>query len=224
MNYKKVRGVLIKILLATLVATASVAVVMILVGSITDIMSRVIWTLIAAIFYVVILLSIISTVTHIGIGPRSRSALFVVNGVLAITCASYVTTILSIWGVITDDMPTKIHLAYLVFLVGILYAKPLIDTEETHTSLRNYIKANYAFIALSSILTAIAILAPDEWNLWDSLLGRSVAATVVINVTLSIIVTVLYHLDIQEKRALEAKNNPIPTDKDSENTTTNQPH
>lgn len=213
MNFTKVRVALVKILLATLIAAAAVAVGVILLGSVNDIMGRVIWTLVAAIFYVLVLLAIISTVSHIGEGPRSRSSLFLVNSVLALACASYLTSILSIWGVINGNMPGKLHLAYLVFLFGILYAKPLIDLEQTQDKLKKYIQANYVFIGIACVLTAVAIVCPNEWHLWDSLLGRSIAAAVVIAVTLSMIITVLYHLDTQQNRKLRALANAqaIPT-------------
>lgn len=117
---------------------------------------------------------------------------------LALTCASYITSILSIWTVIDGDLPWRMHAAYLVFLCGVAYAKPLIDLESTHSKLKNYVYTNYFFIALACVLLSIAICAPDSWGLWDNMFGRSIAATIVINVSLSMVITVLYHLDSQQ--------------------------
>lgn len=205
MHVDKIRSILIKILLATLIATAVVAVGVILLGSVTDLLWRVIWTFIAGVIYVGILLAILSTVPHIDEGPKARSSLFLVNSLLAITCASYLTSILSVWTVISGDLPWRIHLAFIVVLGGVLYAKPLIDLEQKYAKIKPYIIANYAFIALACVLTAIAIVAPGEWNLWNSFFGRSIAAVVVICVTLSMVITVLYHLYMQQHPELRAK-------------------
>lgn len=205
MNFEKVRNVLIKILLGTLIATSAVAVFVILMGSVTDIMWRVIWTFAAAIFYLLVLLGILQTVPNIGNTPKARSGLFLVNSTLALVCASYLTSMLSIWGVISDEMPWKLHLAYLVLLLGILYAKPLIDVEGVYAKIKPYIYANYAFIGLTCLLTVITIIAPDDWKLWDGLMGRSIAATIVVNVTLSMVITVLYHLFLQQNPQLRVK-------------------
>ena len=111
MNVEKIRSVLIKILLATLIATSLVAVGVILLGSVSDMLWRVIWTCGAGIIYLAVLLAILSTIPHIGNDRKSRSSLFAVNSVLALTCASYLTSILSIWTVIDGDLPLRIHFA-----------------------------------------------------------------------------------------------------------------
>lgn len=198
MDVVKVRNILVKILLATLMAAAAVAVGVILLGTTNDIMGRVIWTIVSALFYIGILLAVLSAIPHIGQGPRSRSDLFAINSVLALTCASYLTSILSIWMVIDGDMPWRLHQAYFVFLCGVAYAKPLMNLENTHKGLRRYIYANYVFIALACVLLAIAICAPDDWGLWDNIFGRIIAASAVINVSLSMVITVLYHLETQQ--------------------------
>ena len=200
MNFEKVRNILVKILLGTLVAAAAVAVGVILIGTVGDIMWRVIGTLAAAVGYVLVLLAIISTVPQINEEPEGRSALFLVNSLLALVCASYLTSILGIWGVTDGELSTKLHLAYFVILLGIFYAKPLITLEQSNPRLKRFIRANYIFIALACVLASIAIVAPTEWSLWDSFFGRFVAAAVVIDVTLSMIITVLYHLDTQQLR------------------------
>lgn len=217
MHVDKIRSILIKILLATLIATAVVAVGVILLGSVTDLLWRVIWTFIAGVIYVGILLAILSTVPHIGEGPKSRSSLFVVNSLLALTCASYLTSILSVWTVISGDLPWRIHLAFIVLLGGILYAKPLIDLEQVYQKIKPYIYANYAFIAAACILTSIAIVAPGEWNLWNSFFGRTIAAVVVVCVTLSMVITVLYHLYLQQHPEIRSKHATLPvTDMDGQ--------
>ena len=210
MNVEKVRSVLIKILLGTLIATAVVAVGIILFGSVGDLLWRVVGTMAAGVFYLGVLLAVLSTIPHIGTGTKSRSSLFVVNSLLALTCASYLTLILSIWTVINGDLPWRIHAAYFVMLAGILYAKPLMDLEAVYGKIKPYIYANYAFIALACVLTSAAIIAPREWHLWDGFLGRAVAASVVINVTLSMVITVLYHLYLQAHPELRAKQ-PVQT-------------
>ena len=171
MHVDKIRSILIKILLATLIATAVVAVGVILLGSVTDLLWRVIWTFIAGVIYVGILLAILSTVPHIGEGPKARSSLFLVNSLLAITCASYLTSILSVWTVISGDLPWRIHLAFIVLLGGILYAKPLIDLEQVYQKIKPYIYANYAFIAAACHLNRYRCprrVEPLEQFLWSN--------------------------------------------------------
>ncbi len=199
-TYDNIRNVLIKILLGTVIAAAAVAVGVILIGTASDLITRVIWTIVAALCYVVLLLAIISTLSHIRDQAHLRSTLFVTNSLLALTCASYLTSILSIWGVITGDMPMRLHVVYFALLCGVMYAKPLIDLEDILAKLRNYIWANYLFIAVACGLFALATLAPSEWNLWNGIVGRMVAASVVIDVTLSMVITVLFYLQVQQHR------------------------
>jgi len=205
MNLEKTRSIIIKILLATLVLTAAVAVGVILIGSVSDMFGRVIWTLVAGVFYLLILLGIMSTIPHINEGRTHRSTLFVVNSTLALTCASYLTSILSIWTVIDGDMPLRIHAAYIVLLLGILYATPFINIEPVYNKLRPYIYGVYTFIAISSLLIAFGIVAPSEWDLWNGFFGRLIAASFVILITLSMVITVIYHLYLQQHPELRAK-------------------
>lgn len=218
MDFEKFRNILVKILLATVVAASAVAVGVILIGSVNDIMGRVIGTFIAAIFYVIVLLGVLSAIPRLGEGGHSRSDLFVVNSVLALVCASYLTSMLSIWSVISGDMPGRMHLAYFVLLIGVLYAKPLMNLEENYARLRNYIYANYIFIAVVCVMMVVAICAPDEWQLWEGLFGRIIAAAIVICVTLSMVITVLYHLYAQQDPEMRAKRLAAQESKQAEST------
>lgn len=207
MPVDKIKSTLVKVLLVTLVATALVAVGLILFGSVADLLWRVIVTLIAGIVCVGILLLVLSAVPSIN--PNSshaRSSVFVVNSILALVCASYLTSILSIWTVISGDLPARIYLAFFVLFLGVLYAKPLINLEVTYPKIKPYIYANYVFIALTCLLTAGALVLPKEWNLWNSFYGRAVAASIVISITISMVITVMYFFNQSQKRSIQRAN------------------
>lgn len=197
------RGLLIKLLLGSLVMAAGVAVIAILIGSMTDVVWRSISTILVAIFHILIVFGIVSMpVTEQNEAAR-RSSNLLMNATVTLVVLSFFTAIFHIWEVFTSDISIKLYMTYVVVFAGLVHAKVLMDAEAIYTKLRPYVYANYAFVALVTILILGVIYAGESaFDLLDSFYGRLLAASAVVDVTISMVIAVLQKLHAQKNPQL----------------------
>lgn len=197
-----IRALLIKLLLGSVVTAAVVAVVAILLGDFGETAWRAIGTIISAIIHIGILFAVISTSTSND--PRTeRSANVVINVAMAIAVLSFFTSVFAVWDVMGATLSSKLIVTYAVVLFAIVHAKALMDMAVIYDKIKPYAIANY--VAIGTVVTLILgiIYLPSELQLLSTFYGRLLAATVVIDVTLGIIIAVMQKLYIQKHPELQ---------------------
>lgn len=197
------RGLLIKLLLGSLVVAAGVAVIAILIGSMTDVVWRSISTILVAIFHILIIFGIVSMPSNEQTEAMRRSSNFLMNATVTLAVLSFFTAIFHIWEVFTPDLAGKLYMTYIVLFAGLVHVKVLMDIESFYAKLRLYIYANYVFIALVTVLILGIIYAgKGAYDLLDSFYGRLLAASAVVDVTISMVIAVLQKLHAQKNPEL----------------------
>lgn len=193
----QLRGLLIKMMLGCLIAAASVAVIAILIGSMTDIVWRAINTIISAMVHLGILFAIVSMTAN-GNRKMIESTNFVINSSIVIVVMSFFTSIFATWDVINLEWATKLYMTYAVILFVLLHAKTLLDVEAVYEGVKGYVRANFAVMGFVALLILGLIYAPYELNLLGGFYGRLLAAAAIVDVTISVVVAVLHRLYIQK--------------------------
>lgn len=201
-NITKIRSVLIKMMLGAVIAAAAVAVIAILVGSFGDVAWRSIGTIASAIIHILVLLTIV-TMSVSNSSLTSRSTDIVINSTMAITVLSFFTSVFNVWGLLEGELSAKLYLTYAVALFVLIHAKALIDAEAVYHKVRPYILANYVFIASVAGLILGVVYVDNGFDLLSGFYGRLLAASAIIDVTLGIIVAVMYKLHIQNNPELQ---------------------
>ena len=198
MDKIKLRSTLIKSMLYCLVTAAIVAVVTILIGKFTDTTGRALGTVFVALLHIGIVFGLVSTIASKKTDVSPKSTEFVVNASILIVVLSFFTSVFTIWQVMTGDLPLKLYTTYVVALFAMVHTKTLIDVDVSYRKVRSYVQANYVFIGVVALMILGAVYASDAHALLSGFYGRLLAASAVVDVTLSVIVAVMYRLYLQQ--------------------------
>lgn len=197
------RTLLVKILLGCLIAAAAVAVVAVLLGSMTDVVWRAVWTIAVAMLHIAILFGIVSMTPAHETETSYRSTNLLINTTLVIAICSFFTAVLNIWGVFDGALASKLYATYVVALVSIIHAKVLMDTASVYDKVKAYVYANYCLIILLAFLLLGVIYPDNGFEILNGFYGRLLAATAIVNVTLTTVVAVMQHLYLQKHPELK---------------------
>lgn len=199
----EIRGFLLKGVLGCLIAAASVAVFAILVGSMDGTAWRAIGTIFIAVIHI-FLLFLVLPANRPGVS-QTRSVNMVINVLTVIVVASFFTSVANTWGAIDSSLAGKLYGTFIISFISLLHAKGLMDIEDINPTVRSVVRANYAFVALIALLIIGLIYLENASSLLSGFYGRLLAASLVVDVTLSIIVTVMHRLYLQKHPELIVK-------------------
>lgn len=188
-------------MLGCLIVAALVAVVAVLAGSFDSIVWKALETVFSAAIHIGILFLVLSITSNNDENPALvRSANFVINGTMVIAILSFFTSIFSIWSVLDGEVSFKLYITYVILLFVMLHIKTLMDIRAVHMKVTPYVYANYVLVILVSLLLFGAV-----WShvyLLDGFYGRLLAASAIVDVTLSVVVAVIHRLYLQKQPEL----------------------
>lgn len=193
----QLRGVLAKTMLGILVAGAVIAVIAILAGSMGSTAWRAVGTLLAALIHLMVLFGVLSMVSGADDKFR-RSNDTLVNVSLAIAALSLFTSVFLIWDVMSSNLASKLYITYLVVMIAVIHAKVLTDVMTVYGKMRYYVYANYFFIAVVALMILGPVYLEAVRDLLSGFYGRMLAASAVVNVTLSAVIAVMHRLYLQK--------------------------
>jgi hypothetical protein len=205
MDKIKLRSSLIKSMLYCLVAAAAVAVVTILVGKFSDTTGKALATIFVALLHIGIVFGLVSVVASHKNDPSPRASDFVINASIAIAVLSFFTSVFAIWQVVDGNLALKLYTTYVVALFVLVHVKTLIDVDVLYWKAKRYVYANYLFIAVVALMIVGVVYAHDGQALLSGFYGRLLAASAIVDVTLSMIVAVMYRLYLQQHPELVAE-------------------
>lgn len=209
MDRLQLRSILIKLMLGCLILAAAVAVVTILIGDFTDTTGKALGTVFAALLHIGIVFGLVS-MTAPASKELQKSSDFVVNISIGISVLSFFTSVFGIWGVFEGEILGKLYLTYVVALFVLLHSKTLLDVQTLYAKVKPYVYVNYVFIALVAFMVLGLVYSPDRVELISGFYGRALAASAIIDVTLSVIVAVMHRLYLQQ-HPQEQKEQPSHT-------------
>ncbi len=206
-HWMQLRSFLIKIMLGCVIAAAGVAVVAILAGTMGEVAWRAIGTLISAMIHIAILFGVIS-MSAPTTPELARSSNFAINSSMVIAILSFFTSIFGIWDVLPGDVAGKLYATYLIALVAILHTKTLMDIETLDSKNKGLVYANYAFIVLVAVMLMVLIYSDNAGELLNGFFGRALAASAIVDVTLSVVLAVRARLYMQKFPELQDRYAP----------------
>lgn len=204
MDRVQLRSTLTKLILGCLVVAALVAVVTILIGEFNQTTGRALGTVFSALIHLVVVFGLINMTTPSSDVSR-RSSDIVTNIALVIAVLSFFTSVFGIWGLLGSELTGKLYVTYAVMLFVLLHSKALYDVQMICKKLQPYVYVNYAFIALVAFLILGLMYLPDGDKLLGQFYGRLLAASAIVDATLSVVVAVMYRLYVQAHPELQKK-------------------
>ncbi|MCA9327325.1 hypothetical protein KDA14_02230 [Candidatus Saccharibacteria bacterium] len=201
---QELRALLLKVMLGCVIGAATVAVTAILAGGLGDTGTNAIFTVLSATVHVAILFGVVST-TDSKNPLEQRSTNIVINTSMILAVLSFFTSVLGIWGVIDGGIAGRLYATYTVLLFLILHGKTLMDVQAVYDKVRPYVYANYVLMLLVAGLILGAVYAPTSWEILSGFYGRLLAASAIVDVTLSIVVAGMHRLYVQKHPELNAR-------------------
>ncbi|HVS58666.1 MAG TPA: hypothetical protein VHD60_02925 [Candidatus Saccharimonadales bacterium] len=198
MDKIKLRSTLVKSMLYCLVAAAAIAVVTILIGKFSDTTGRALGTIFVALIHIGLVFGLVSMLTSKKTDVSPGSTEFVVNTSIIIAVLSFFTSVFAIWQIVGGTLPLRLYTTYVIALFALVHVKTLIDVDVQYWRVRSYVLANYVFIAIVSLMLLGDLYVHDPAALLSGFYGRLLAASAVVDVTLSVIVAVMYRLYLQQ--------------------------
>jgi uncharacterized membrane protein len=204
MDKAKLRANMIKLMLGCLVLAAAVAIVTILIGKFSDTTGRALGTVFVALLHIGIVFGLVSvTSSKAEVAPKAGE--FVINSTILIAVLSFLTSVFALWGALSGDIVGKLYVTYIVALFVLFHGKSLFDMHVVYPKVRPYVYANFVFIAVVAAMLLGLVYAPSGTHLAEGFYGRLLAASAIVDVTLSVIVAVMHRLYLQQHPELLLK-------------------
>lgn len=194
---KSLRALALKTLLGAMIGTAVVTVIIILLGSWSGTAWRAIWTMIVAVIHLLIVLGLTSSTMHARDERSARSSNSVLNSSLLVTVISFFVTVASTWGIVSGAELWRWYVSFVVVMFASLHMKAFYDMEEI-ASVRKLTNAYYAVIGFTAFLIIGWVMIQGLGDILGGFFVRLVAATVVSNVTMGIVIAVMRRLYYQQ--------------------------
>ncbi len=187
-------------LITGLVVSAIISVVAVLMGEFNSTVSNALYTTGSMVAHTLFALILIAINGKSG----SKGGVFIVNVLLLITVASFITTSLNIWSIITIQFTSDLYIAYGFLFFASLWVRVLLmvvnGVADKITRVASYVSIGFTVLFYILLLPTIFTHAPDKL---PEFLYRAIAATVILLATSSILTVVFRRLYIHKHEAVK---------------------
>lgn len=194
MNIASMKKMAINVMIGSLIGSAVIAVVAVLIGQFNDILGRALLTLLIVALHALASLGFLESRSKVADAADTQT---VTNTIFILIVCSFVTAVFGNWDLATPVIVGKLYLTYFIVAFAVLHGEMLFKTRGLEARIDNIVKANYVFMSV-----VIALLIPVVWITQTDLLPdfyyRLLAATAIVDATLTILAVILHKLYIQK--------------------------
>lgn len=188
-DFVKIKKYLLYTLVGCLVVSAVVAVIAVLIGDFNDITAKTFFTLLAAFIHALIGLLFVWDEER---AKKYNILSFFVNTLFFIVILSFITNVFGIWDIIPDKNVGKMYFTYLIAIFASLHADILSKATGKEKYIDSIVNTNYIFIAIVFLMFQPIIHLHDPETTLGSFYFRLLAASGIIDGTLSVL-TIIFH-------------------------------
>ncbi len=190
-NFASFKKFFIVSLIGSLIVSALVAVVTVLVGEFNEVTARVFATLFMVVIHSLVSLGFVWNDQRENIFERLS---FFINVVFALIVVSFLTSLFGIWKVIPGDMVWHLYQTYFVIAFASLHGNILSKASGKEKYMDMVIYANYIFIILVALMLMPIIYLDNLKEYFGEMFYRVLGAIAIINGTLSVLTAIFYRL------------------------------
>ncbi len=194
MNLDKIKSYFLKTMIGCLVAAAAIAVVTVLSGQFNDVTSKALSTIVLIALHSLISFSFIVNNEK---QKTFDSLTFFTNATFIIIILSFITSIFGLWRILGADFVGKLYALYFILLFAILHGEVLAKTLGKKDSINSVVYSNFIFM-VAVVLMLLPVIFMEEPSSLGSMYYRILAATGIIDATLTLIAVILHKLYIQK--------------------------
>jgi hypothetical protein len=176
-------------LIGSLIASAVVAVVTILVGSFTDITGRVLGTLALVVAHSILSLAIVNDENN-----KINKLTFFSDTLFVLIVSSLMVSLFAVWELISPELTSKLYVIFFAVGFSALHSNTIYLIKNKEKLISRLVKINQYVIGTTLLIALPAILIENMDDMYYRLFG-SIA---VVDVTLTVISVILYKLYLQK--------------------------
>jgi hypothetical protein len=192
MKMENIRKYFMRVVIASVIAAAGIAVLAILIGEFNDTLGKALLTLGLVTAHALISITYFDNRDKVNI---NNELTFFANVIFSLIVMSFFTSIFWIWGLFSVDLVAKLYAMYFIFGFATLHAELLSNTTKKEKRIDNLVIANYFFMGLVILLLMPLIWTPDTE--YGDFYYRLLAASGVVDATLTILVTIFHRIYLQ---------------------------
>lgn len=190
MNMQRAKDLFFKLLIVSLVAAASVAVVAVLLGEFNEALRNSLLTIFMMVIHSSLSIGFIANneeQNNLDNLPVFTNATF---GALVL---SFGTSVLGIWDVISGDFVGNLYMLYFVLLFAVLHGEVLGKTLGMQKGRDKLVYINYVFMA-AVVLLLVPVIFAEDTDILGSLYFRILAACSIIDATLTLLIAIFHKI------------------------------
>ncbi len=191
MNLSVLKTVFFKVLIACLIAAATLGVVSVLMGSFNDTFSKAMMTLLLVALHALAGFGFITKNEETGV---LNDLPFFTNSFFVFIVFSFIVSIFGVWGLLTPVIIARIYELFSVILFAILHSETLSQMAGRQRITDRIAAVNYAFIAVVATMLIPVILNVNLGPFYYRLL----AASAIVDATLSLVLVIMDKLFLQK--------------------------
>jgi len=195
LNLTEFKKIFIFSLIGSLIISALIAVVTVLIGEFNEIFGRVLLTLLMVIMHSLVSLAFIWNDEKQNTFEKLS---FFINVLFILIVISFFTSIFGIWKIIPGELVWHLYQTYFVIGFASLHGNILSKALHKKEYIDIIIYSNYAFIAIVALMLQPVIYISDAVKVLGEMFFRSLAAVSIIDGTLSILTIIFYKLHIHK--------------------------
>lgn len=203
-NSQKIKRLFFQVLIACLVATATLAVVAVLTGGFSDILGKAIGTIALVAFHAILSLGYITNSEKKESMPGAKTLGLFSTTVFTLIVLSFITSVFAVWGLLDSDLTFRLYGIYTIILFATLHTDVLYRMNGQDKKIDYVINANYVFIAIVASMLIFLILAGQSAANFGDMYYRILAALGIIDATLTISAVIMHKLFMQKHPEIAA--------------------
>lgn len=200
-DHAQYRKYFLYVLIGGVVASALISVVAILIGEFDDTITRALWTTLLTMAHAAVVLALMSATTS---RRRDVGDELMVNVLYGIAIASYFTSVLSVWRVISGEVTGDFYQLYFNTFITVLVLQGVLKIRIVSVAASRLKQALIGTIALLWAYLIPSVFDNSTPKVLPSIYYRGVAALVVVLGTIAVLMTIFHRLYLTHHPELKA--------------------
>lgn len=200
MDTAQIKKLSVNVMIGSLIGAAGIAVLAILVGEFNDILWRALFTFLIVTGHALASLGFIENNTK-KTGPSDLKVF--TNTIFTLIILSFITAVFGAWELLPGEIVAKLYATYFIAAFATLHGEMLYKTTGLESRIDGIVYANYIFMAIVMLL-----LLPLVWiggTQFEGFYYRLLAASAVVDATLTILAIILHRLYLQKNPELKSQ-------------------
>ncbi|HEY5442200.1 MAG TPA: hypothetical protein VIJ68_01540 [Candidatus Saccharimonadales bacterium] len=201
MQSAQLKKLAINTMVGSLIIAAVIAVIAVLVGEFNDIFSKALFTLLIVTLHALVCLGFLDSR---GKTADTNDLKVFTDTIFVLIVFSFVTAVFGIWGLFPVPLVSRLYGTYFITAFAILHGEMLHKTTGLDKKINNIVYGNYVSMGLVVILL-LPILWAASGSTFPDFYYRLLAATAIVDATLTILAVILHKLYLQKHPGLKSQ-------------------